>query len=204
MPDGKEVKPPTNMEWLNKSQIQVITRISARVIKRVMEEQAIPSRQANAKTIEYKSELALKALFADQFGIGGSGDSKMELKTAETNLKIEQSKNYRLKNEVLEGKLIEVDALEVHWVNMTTQMKSRIRSLPVRVAQSCAGMDDMKQIEIIAQEIVDEALQELAGDLLPSVSFDGEEDEYDDDEATATEDTERSSGSGQATTEADG
>ncbi len=94
MPDGKAVKPPDNFEWLNKSQIEVVTRFSARVIKRVMEANDIPCQQLNAKTKVYKADIALRALYKDQFGIGGTDGDKMELKQAETNLKLEQTKNY--------------------------------------------------------------------------------------------------------------
>lgn len=199
VPDGKAVKPPSNLHWLNMSQLQVLTGVAARMVKEVCEQNNIPQQRANAKTIEYGSREALKAIYLRKLGVssGEEGDQKVELKEAETNLKIEQAKNYKLKNDLLEGTVVEVEGLIIHWTDMTSKMKAKIRSLPIRIAQECVGIDDMKKIQNRCDEICDEAMQELSGELLPTV----EEDFYDDDD-TADQDNDSSSAVGKTTPEA--
>jgi phage terminase Nu1 subunit (DNA packaging protein) len=193
MADGKAVRPPETLEWLNKSQLTVLTRFSPRVVKRVMEVHSdkIPQRQADAKTQEYKCESALRALYADQMGVAGGEDGQVDIKSAETSLKVEQAKNYQIKNEILVRKLIRTEDLEMHWVGIVSAMRAKMLSLPVILAQQCVNIDDIKKIESIAEEIVYEALHELSAQLLPEP-----------DDNTLDEDSDFSGSSTEATAEA--
>ncbi|MEE8289678.1 MAG: hypothetical protein V3R25_09735 [Nitrosomonadaceae bacterium] len=178
MATGKAIEPPKNFEWLNKSQLHVLTRITPTVIKRVMEQNddTIPTKQPNAKTMDYKAKHALEALYKDKFGItntaGDSTDGNLDEKQERAKLNAEQRRNAEIKNEILLKKLIRAEDLEPHWADIIAKVKAKLMALPVRVATECAGIEEVKVLEAAAKAVVYEALEELSADMMPEIDYD--------------------------------
>lgn len=66
-----------------------------------------------------------------------------------------------MKNEILEGKLMQVEEYEKAKGKLITNVKSRLLALPVKAAPQCAGLD-AREIEGILAGMVKEVLRELA------------------------------------------
>lgn len=194
MPDGKAVKPPDSMEWLNKSQLHVMTRMSTVVIKRVLERNTdIPTKRQNAKTMLYKTQYALECIFKEKFGIitagGDDTEGTLDEKQERAKLSREQCRNAKIKNKILLGKLIHVEDIAPHWADIVKKVRAKVLSLPNILATECVGIDDIKALEKIAKEIVYQALEELSTDMMPEIDYD-----------TTTDDTEEDGGGDSATT----
>ena len=178
MANGKAVKPPDSFEWINKSQLAILTRISATVIKRVVEQNDdnIPIKQANAKTMLYKSKHALEALYKDKYGLTGKSgedaDGLLDEKQERARLNVEQTRTAEIRNEILLRKLIKAEDLEPHWADIIAKVKAKLMSLPVIVATECAGIEEVKVLEATARKVVHEALEELSCEMMPEIDYD--------------------------------
>lgn len=172
MTKGRVAVAPDSFDWLNKSQLQVITKMSAAVIKRVIDANIadIPTKESNAKIGLYHAHKALQFLYIDKFGI--SEEDVLDERQTRARLNIEQTKTAEIRNQILLKKLIKAEDLEPHWADIIAKVKAKLLTLPVIVATECVGIDEIKVIQGTAKKIVYQALEELAVEMMPEIDYD--------------------------------
>ena len=70
---------------------------------------------------------------------------------------------------VLEGKLIPTDAVQEHWSALVAAARAKFLSLPHKLAPAVVSCETLREVEDEARRIVNEALEELAGNGIPDL-----------------------------------
>ena len=74
----------------------------------------------------------------------------------------ELADKYALENRVRRGELLEAAEVEAKWSDMVIYARTRLLSMPKRLAQQVAGETDPASCEKLMTEVCDEALRELS------------------------------------------
>lgn len=140
--------------------IEAHTGVSQRTIRQWIVEGVIPQTDDLGMVVKaiityYKGQVAEARRDRTKEGQDTLYDSKVRLTEA-------QAEKAELENLERQGKLVEADLAVLAWSSFIAACKGLLLGLPTRLALELAGISDPKQIQVLIQESVDEALIELS------------------------------------------
>ena len=110
--------------------------------------------------VEYINFLRKAARYTKKDGSGDIAEEKTKLTAA-------QARKAELEADQLEGSLIPAELVQDTWVNLISNARAKMLSLPSRLAHLLITIDSYTEAEKLLKENINEALQELADDGRP-------------------------------------
>ena len=110
--------------------------------------------------VEYINFLRKAARYTKKDGSGDIAEEKTKLTAA-------QARKAELEADQLEGSLIPAELVQDTWVNLISNARAKMLSLPSRLAHLMITIDSYTEAEKLLKENINEALQELADDGRP-------------------------------------
>ena len=93
-----------------------------------------------------------------------SSPETVDVKNAETRLKVAQAEKVERENRVAEGELISVEDAMSTWQDILMRVRGRILKLPTSLAPILVGKDDVHEVQQILKETCHDALAEASED----------------------------------------
>lgn len=93
---------------------------------------------------------------------GGSPDSSLDLTTERARLASEQADKTALDNALTRGDLVSAANVQIVWVRLAAEVKTRLLALPTRLAPLVTGCTRVPDSEAILREGVHDVLSGLA------------------------------------------
>jgi phage terminase Nu1 subunit (DNA packaging protein) len=107
----------------------------------------------------YDSAAALRRIFMGEPNISGESLDPQQERAA---LDAARRRLAELDYQKRTGELIPVDVVQEHWIRMAGACRSKLLTLPGRLAVSVTGCQTVHETEQVAKALVHEALQELS------------------------------------------
>ena len=146
---------------LSISQLADLTGCARKTVKVRCEHLKPVQGERNATLYESKEALPLI------YGTADEDTGRIDLARENGLLAREKRLKTNLERQILEGRLIETEAVVLTWQAMLSALRARLLALPVEGAQVAIVSTDLQEIEERLTEIVYEALAELSNDGLP-------------------------------------
>ena len=138
------------------SQLSDWTGLDRRTVKRRLE--GLPFDDGGRAGHHYESRDALKRLYLGEI----TTDETLDPQQERAQLDAARRRLAELEYQRRRGELIESDVVENHWVKMASNCRSRLLTLPSRLATAVVACTTVPEIEKSAKAIIYEALAELA------------------------------------------
>lgn len=151
---------------LDADQLAELVGVSRRRVSQMLEEPNPPPRDAQGKYPPMEVKAWLRNRIINELGVSSTGES-YDLNAEKARLTYHQANISALEEEVKRKNVIPADEVQAHWENKVANTKSRLLSLPGKLATSVIGAATVQDAEQTARELVHEALNELAGNGVP-------------------------------------
>ena len=145
---------------IGSAQLSKFTGVSERTLRDWMAKGIVPrgglAESIRAVVAHYRNQVEEMRL--------SPGQVKTNLNEEKTRLTKAQADKVELEISEREGLLVNAEEVKTAWASYVTACRSRLLSLPVRVALEVAPLTDPNQIQALIGLLVGEALNELASD----------------------------------------
>ncbi len=148
------------MILISREQLHKLTNIAPKTITRRLADAAVEPVKRQGRSALYDSAVALRTILAPLTGTAG----KLDLQEERAQLAKEQRRFYRLKNDAIDKKLVDLDLAVRHMEDAILATRQRLLHLPGRLAMQL----DHQPAEVVAR-VTDDIVREVLDDFAEHV-----------------------------------
>lgn len=154
---------------LDTEQVAELLGVSPRRVYQLRKEPDPPPVDADGKypCVEFRQWYRRKMV--SELGVSSTGEI-YDGDAEKARLTFHQANIAALDEETKRKSLIPADVVKEHWQTLAANTRSKLLSLPGRLAVSVSGTSTLQDAEKSARDLIYEALNELAGDGIPGSS----------------------------------
>ncbi len=142
------------------NQLEQMTGFTYRTIIKKLKEAGCNPLRREGRSYIYDCKSALKCILVGS----KSDDSGLDINAEKARLIHEQWKKVRVERQRLESKLVDAQLLAEAFETLVFNFKDKMNSLPATLANRVYGSESKLEMELVAKDLVDSALNELYTD----------------------------------------